>query len=238
MTSSGPGQAVYLTPQYLTTQGVYSFTVSDLSGNIGFYKIQAILNAATDPGGMGNSSVGTALPIDGYATPTPYGSSRISVLGTIKGGKTAGDALVVETGLNGDVALVNEATGTIEAKFTSPAFSGLYLFDVALAPDNTFYVLGDVNVFTAEIIHMDLAGNTLGTVISPVSDPGTYLSPEGFGLDPSDGSFWMALSTAKPFFTSTRAGASWASTSWVPASTTWRSGPMAWSTTRISLAVR
>ena len=193
VTSSGPGQAVYLTPQFLTTQGVYSFTVSDLSGNIGFYKIQAILNAATDPGGTGNSTVGTAIPIDTYATPTPYGSSRISVLGTIKGGNVTGDALVVETGFNGDVALVNEVSGAIEAKFTSPAFSNLYLFDVALAPDNTFYVLGDVNIFTAEIIHMDLSGNTLGTIVSPVSDPGGFLSPEGFGLDPNDGSFWIGL---------------------------------------------
>jgi len=94
---------------------------------------------------------------------------------------------------NFGVDLINEATGAILAKYTSPAFANLYVFDVALAADNTFYVLGDQNFFTAEIVHMDLNGNTLGTITSPVSDNSGFLSPEGFGLDPRDGSFWIGL---------------------------------------------
>ena len=77
--------------------------------------------------------------------------------------------------------------------FYSPDFADLYLFDVAIAPDNTFYVLGDFNYYTAAIVHMDLSGNTLGEIIAPVSDNSGYLSPEGFGLDPRDGSFWIGL---------------------------------------------
>ena len=143
--------------------------MSDLNGNIGEYKIQAVLNAYTDPGGLGNSSIGTAIPIDGYATPTPFGSQRISVLGTIKGGFQEGDALTVVGNAPGNfgVDLINEATGAILATYTSPAFANLYVFDVALAPDNTFYVLGDENFYTGVIVHMDLAGNTLGTITCP-----------------------------------------------------------------------
>src|SRR5262245_43256504 len=40
---------------------------------------------------------------------------------------------------------------------------------------------------------MDLSGHTLGSFISPVSDYSGYLSPEGFALDPRDGSFWIGL---------------------------------------------
>ena len=43
---------------------------------------------------------------------------------------------------------------------------------------------------------MNLAGQTLGTITSPVTDsPGSY-SPEGFGLDPKDGSFWIPLTNS------------------------------------------
>ena len=71
-------------------------------------------------------------------------------------------------------------------------FSGLFLFDIALAPDNTFYVQATSGV-TGKVIHMDLAGNTLGSFDVPVSDSPGFLSPEGFGLDPTDGSFWFGL---------------------------------------------
>ena len=89
--------------------------------------------------------------------------------------------------------LIDTSTGAVLEHFTSPAFTGLFLFDIALAPDNTFYVLGDVNAFTGVIVHMNLQGKTLGTITSPVSDSSGYLSPEGFGLDPRDGSFWIPL---------------------------------------------
>ena len=90
------------------------------------------------------------------------------MLGSIGGSPVSvGDALVVTSS---DVILIDKSTGNILKHFTSPAFSGLYLFDIALAPDNTFYVLGDQNLFTGVIIHMDLQGNTLGTITSPVTD--------------------------------------------------------------------
>ena len=91
--------------------------------------------------------------------------------------------------------LVNRNTGKIVERITSPAFTGLYLFDAALAPDNTFYVLGS-NLFSGVIIHLDLKGDTLGTINLPVSDAGNYISPEGFGLDPRDGSFWVPLTNS------------------------------------------
>ena len=64
---------------------------------------------------------------------------------------------------------------------------------MALAPDNTFYVLGESTTSRASIVHMDLAGDTLGEFTMPVTDTPGYLSPEGFGLDPNDGSFWVPL---------------------------------------------
>ena len=57
-------------------------------------------------------------------------------------------------------------------------------------------MLGDQNFYTGVIVHMNLAGQTLGTITSPVTDsPGSY-SPEGFGLDPKDGSFWIPLTNS------------------------------------------
>ena len=100
---------------------------------------------------------------------------------------------MVETGFSGDVILVDQSDGAILEHLTSPAFAGNYLFDIALAPDNTFYVLADQNLYTGLIVHMDLQGDTLGTITVPVTDNPGYLSPEGFGLDPRDGSFWIAL---------------------------------------------
>ena len=49
------------------------------------------------------------------------------------------------------------------------------------------------NVFTGVIVHMNLQGQTLGEFTMPVSDSPGYLSPEGFGYDPTDGSFWVPL---------------------------------------------
>ena len=93
----------------------------------------------------------------------------------------------------GSVLVVDKNTGNVLDTFTSPDFSDLELFDVALAPDNTFYVLGDVNSYTGVIVHMNLQGQTLGEFTMPVTDAAGYASPEGFGLDPNDGSFWVPL---------------------------------------------
>ena len=118
----------------------------------------------------------------------------MAVLGSISGGGTGtfGDSLVVENGEQ-DVLLIDQATGNVLQRYTSPDFSDLILFDVALAKDNTFYVLGDFNDFTGVIVHMNLAGDTLGEFTLPVTDSPGFLSPEGFGYDPTDGSFWVPL---------------------------------------------
>ena len=54
-------------------------------------------------------------------------------------------------------------------------------------------MLGDYDEFTGVIVHMNLEGQTLGEFTMPVTDNAGYLSPEGFGYDPTDGSFWVPL---------------------------------------------
>jgi hypothetical protein len=192
--SPSPGAPAVIPAVQSPNGGTYQFTVT---GGPGEYTIQPILNALVDPaafGGPPDGTIATAQPIDPYANRFVGHNDRVAVLGTISGvPATFGDALVVETGFSGDVVLINQTSGNVVKHFNSPAFSGLYLFDVKLATDNTFYVLGDLNFFTAEIIHMDLQGNTLGTIISPVTDSPGFLSPEGFAVDPRDGSFWIPL---------------------------------------------
>ena len=189
--ASAPGTDAVIETVAITTTGTYTIEISDQNGNIGQYSVQATLNAFVKTVATANDTIGTAQSLTGttFGLGTA-GADRLAALGTLVGGATFGDALVVETS---DVLLINQSSGHIVDKFTSPAFSDLILFDVALAPDNTFYVLGDVNEFTGVIVHMDLQGNTLGSFTLPVSDPGTFLSPEGFGLDPRDGSFWVPL---------------------------------------------
>ena len=191
-TGSAPGQGsnAVIETAPITTTGTYTIAISDLNGNIGLYSVQATLNSFVKTA-TSNDTIATAQDLTGssYGLGTG-GADRLAALGTLVGGPSFGDALVVE---QNDVILINQSSGHIVQTFTSPDFSDLTLFDVALAPDNTFYVLGDVNAFTGVIVHMDLLGNTLGSFTLPVSDPGTYYSPEGFGLDPTDGSFWVPL---------------------------------------------
>ena len=123
-----------------------------------------------------NGSIGTATPIDPYANKFIGNDDRTAVLGSIQSGSVSfGDALVVEF----DDVLLIDKNGTVVDTYTSPDFDGLILFDVALAKDNTFYVLGDFNEFTGVIVHMNLQGQTLGEFTMPVTDNFGYLSPEG-----------------------------------------------------------
>ena len=168
-TSATPGATVLLPAVQSSKGGTYKIEVS---GGPGEYTIQAVLNAYVDPasyGGPSNGSIATATPIDPYANKFAGNDDRTAVLGSISGGGFSfGDALVVEFD---DVILIDQNTGNVLQTYTSPDFSDLILFDVALAPDNTFYVLGDVNEFTGVIVHMDLEGDTLGEFTMPVSDP-------------------------------------------------------------------
>ncbi len=52
------------------------------------------------------------------------------------------------------------------------------------------------NDFTGVIVHMNLQGQTLGEFTMPVTDSPGFLSPEGFGYDPTDGSFWVPLTNS------------------------------------------
>ena len=194
-TSPKPGAPTLLKGVQSSTGGAYTIKVS--ANEAGEYEITPTLNALIDPaayGGTPDDSIVNAQPLDPYANTFIAGANRTAVLGTI-GGSLAqeGDAIVVESS---DVIVINKSTGAIVERITSPAFSGLDLFDIALAPDNTFYVLGDENFFTGVIIHMDLSGNTLGVITLPLTDSPGFLSPEGFGLDPRDGSFWVPLTNS------------------------------------------
>jgi methionine-rich copper-binding protein CopC len=197
VTSPSPGAPALIPAIQSLNGGTY---VIQVSGGPGEYTIVPTLNALVDPasfGGPPNNTIGTAQPLDAYANNFAGNDNRTAVLGQITGtSATFGDALVVTTGFSGNVELINKGDGSVLKTYSSPAFSGLYLFDVKLAADNTFWVLGDLNLFTGELIHMDLAGDTLGTIISPVSDSPGFLSPEGFGIDPKDGSFWLALANS------------------------------------------
>jgi methionine-rich copper-binding protein CopC/protocatechuate 3,4-dioxygenase beta subunit len=194
-TSPKPGLPAVLPGVQSTAGGHYQIVVS---GDPGQYNVTATLNAYIDPaayGGASNDSIASATPIDPFANRFIGHNDRTAVLGTITSASPSiGDVLTIQ-GPFGPVVLIGK-NGAVKASFNSPAFSGLYLFDIALAPDNTFYVLGDLNQFTGEIIHMNLRGQTLGTIISPVTDSPGFLSPEGFGLDLRDGSFWLALANS------------------------------------------
>ena len=161
-TSATPGATVLLPAVQSSKGGTYKIEVS---GGPGEYTIQAVLNAYVDPasyGGPSNGSIATATPIDPYANKFAGNDDRTAVLGSISGGGFSfGDALVVEFD---DVILIDQNTGNVLQTYTSPDFSDLILFDVALAPDNTFYVLGDVNDFTGVVVHMDLSRRYPGRV--------------------------------------------------------------------------
>ena len=193
-TSPTAGAPAVLPAVQSSAGGTYQIVIT---GGPGEYKVEPVLNAYVDPasyGGTPNGSIATATPIDPYANKFAGNDDRTAVLGSISGATASfGDALVAEFS---DVILIDQSTGAVLEHFTSPDFNGLILFDVALAPDNTFYVLGDVNDFTGVIVHMNLQGQTLGEFTLPVTDNPGFLSPEGFGLDPKDGSFWVPLTNS------------------------------------------
>jgi hypothetical protein len=197
-TAAAAGDEIVVGPAGVNTAGTYTIVISSLGNTTGNYTGTLILNAALDSqdhGGANNSSRGSAQDLTSSFINIGYGATRGAVLGQLTGPSAGfGDALTINGNAPGnfDVLLIDQ-TGKVVKTFTSPAFAGLYLFDVKIATDNTFWVLGDLNFFTAELIHMDLNGDTLGTITSPVSDSGGFLSPEGFGMNPADGSFWIPL---------------------------------------------
>ena len=191
-TSPSPGAPALLPAVQSAMGGTYQIQVT---GGPGEYTIEPTLNALIDPasyGGPSNGSIATATAIDPYANKFAGNDDRMAVLGTVPQptGVNDGDALVAE--LN-DVLLIDKNSGNVLQRYSIPQFAPLDLTDVALAQDGTFYVLGVQNAYTGVIFHMNLQGQLLGSFTLPVSDSPGYLSPEGFGLDPRDGSFWVPL---------------------------------------------
>jgi hypothetical protein len=191
-TSSAPGAAAVLGGVQSPKGGTYQFKVSGVAGA---YTMQPVLNAYVDPEGYGGTphdTIATAAAIDPYANNVAGQDNRTAALGTILGAQASfGDALAI-TG-SGAVSLIDQKTGVVLKTYTSPAFNNVFLYDVKLAADNTFWVLGAQNGAAGLLVHMDLAGDTLGTITSPVTDFFGQTSPEGFAIDPRDGSFWVPL---------------------------------------------
>ena len=164
------------------------------AGASGLYDVHLDLNALIKPD-QSVDTPGGALNIDPSSYALGAGApSAMPSSGTCPSHREPSSATRwwSSTATMATCILVTQANGAIIDTFYSPDFSNLYLFDVAIAPDNTFYVMGDENFYTGVIVHMDLSGNTLGEITVPVTDSSGYLSPEGFGLDPSDGVFWIA----------------------------------------------
>ncbi|HKM53703.1 MAG TPA: SdrD B-like domain-containing protein, partial [Isosphaeraceae bacterium] len=198
-TSPSPGAAAVLGGVQSSQGGTYQIQVS---GGPGEYTILPVLNAFVDPEGYGGTphdSIATAAALDTYANNVAGQDNRTAALGTILGSPASfGDALAINGSStpalgSSSVILVDHKTGTVLKTYTSQAFSNLSLYDVKLAADNTFWVLGARSGAPGVLVHMDLAGDTLGTIVAPVSDTAGYISPEGFAIDPRDGSFWLPL---------------------------------------------
>src|SRR5262249_39698326 len=126
--------------------------------------------------------------------------------GTIAGGGAAlGDVYVTaqEGPVDGLVYRIDQTTGEIAQRLHSPEFLKGTITAVKLAPDNTLYVgesfVSDfVSPYTSgELVHLDLQGNTLGTIPLPDDVPGSEVIPYPFGFDVApDGSFWVAQESA------------------------------------------
>src|SRR5262249_48381907 len=127
-------------------------------------------------------------------------NDRLAVLGTLDGGPMPGDVFLAANGLdfnfpNPLVYRIDQSTGKIAQEIRSPEFVNGTVTAIKLGPDNTLYV-GLSLAFDdteGEIVHLDLQGNTLGTIPLPENLPGVFGSayPWGFDIAP-DGSLWLA----------------------------------------------
>src|SRR5262249_61544316 len=154
-------------------------------------------------GGPANDSLSAAQRLDATAVPIGGGNDRLAVLGTVAGGPVLGDVYVSANASNSLVYRIDQATGRIAQAIKRPEFSKGYLTAVKLAPDNTLYagLSFFVDFFddgtSGELVHLDLQGNTLGTVPLPDNLPGNAAIPYPFGFDvATDGSFWVAQESA------------------------------------------
>jgi sugar lactone lactonase YvrE len=125
------------------------------------------------------------------------------VLGRIAGGPALGDVYVSANAGGSLVYRIDQTTGKIAQAINSPEFAKGEITAVKLAPDNTLYMgLSFIVDFfedgiSGELVHLDLQGNTLGTIPLPDNLPGNENIPYPFGFDIArDGSFWVAQESA------------------------------------------
>jgi hypothetical protein len=216
VTAPAAGADAVLQAFPIVKAGSYTFSVSGAASTQGPYTLQAILNAGVeseDHGGPADDTLGSAQVLDASSVPVGGANDRLAVLGTIAGGPVVGDVYVAaQTGFNllsdGLVYRIDQATGKIDQAIHSPEFVKGLVEGVKLGPDNTLYV-GLTFLFNSvlnnspppptvsgELVHLDLQGNTLGTIPLP-DDPSNQGLPYPNGFDvAADGSFWLAQSNS------------------------------------------
>src|SRR5262249_53509132 len=186
--------------------GTYRFSVGGKPSSTGAYTLRAILNAGVEQEGRGGPAIDTlsaAQALDATAVPVGGANDRLAALGTLAGGPAIGDVYVSANASGSLVYRIDQATGRIAQAINSPEFAQGEITAVKLGPDNTLYVGLSfiVDFFEAgisgEIVHLDLQGNTLGTIPLPDNLPGNenLHYPFGFDIAP-DGSFWVAQESA------------------------------------------
>jgi protocatechuate 3,4-dioxygenase beta subunit/methionine-rich copper-binding protein CopC len=139
-TSPSPGAPAVLPAVQSSAGGIYTIQVT---GGPGEYKVEAVLNAYLDPaayGGLPNSSIATATPIDAYANKFAGNNDRTAVLGALSA--PAGGGLFSTDRFTQGLYSVNSGTGAATligplSDFTS--FSGM-----AIDPNSGTTFISDV----------------------------------------------------------------------------------------------
>jgi streptogramin lyase len=206
VTAPAPGADAVLQAFPIQQAGTYTFAVSGASSSTGAYTLHAILSAGVEGeghGGPANDALSAAQRLDATAVPIGGANDRLAVLGTIAGGPALGDVYISANAGGSLVYRIDRATGRVAQSINSPEFSKGEITGVKLGPDNTLYVgLSFIVDFfedgiSGELVHLDLQGNTLGTIPLPDNLPGNENVPYPFGFDIArDGSFWVAQESA------------------------------------------
>jgi sugar lactone lactonase YvrE len=206
VTAPAPGADAVLQSFPIHNAGTYTFSVSGDASSTGAYTLQAILNAGAEReghGGQANDTLSAAQRLDATAVPVGGANDRLAVLGTLAGGPALGDVYVSANAGGSLVYRIDQATGKIAQAINNPEFAKGEITAVKLGPDNTLYVgLSFIVDFfedgiSGELVHLDLQGNTLGTIPLPDNLPGIENLPYPFGFDIArDGSFWVAQESA------------------------------------------
>ncbi len=209
-TALAPGQNVVIENAPAATTGTYTIQISDSSGNLGLYSIQAYLNSYVKQG-TSNDTIGTAQNINPSSYTLSSGSNRLGLVGSLPAGTLQpGDAFVVSQGTyftgTSNILVINEAGQVIntipinlnysytvgEVKL-SPYNNELY---VGLTTSNPFVV--PTQEITGELLELDpVTGKLLNTINLP-ADPWINGNPNFYYFYPfafdaaTDGTFWIS----------------------------------------------